>query len=193
MAEELGVEGVSSFAALVLGDLTLVTEIPEVLGIGDEELAAWRPARPASYRRHVKLRYTGPLFADQTWPIPERVERFLSRPRREASRLRRADVDQEGEVVKGSIRAVRAANARVLAVSTVHELSVEPDDDVCVEPFLPSLSIMLRVDLAVTAGGQGSVQTAMSAGTPLLGVPLQPEQDVNRHLAEKQGQVVSCR
>ena len=38
---------------------------------------------------------------------------------------------------------------------------------------------MPRVDLAITAGGQGSVQTAMAAGTPVLGIPLQPEQDLN--------------
>jgi UDP:flavonoid glycosyltransferase YjiC (YdhE family) len=46
---------------------------------------------------------------------------------------------------------------------------------------------MSRVDLAITAGGQGSVQCAMAAGTPLIGIPLQPEQDANVHLLERKG------
>jgi UDP:flavonoid glycosyltransferase YjiC (YdhE family) len=46
---------------------------------------------------------------------------------------------------------------------------------------------MPRVALAVTAGGQGSVQTALASGTPLIGIPLQPEQDTNVVLAERLG------
>jgi UDP:flavonoid glycosyltransferase YjiC (YdhE family) len=70
----------------------------------------------------------------------------------------------------------------------VHELALqEQDGELMIERFLPSCEVMPRVDLAVTAGGQGSVQTAMVSGTPLLGVPLQPEQDLNLHLIEQQG------
>lgn len=39
----------------------------------------------------------------------------------------------------------------------------------------------------MTAGGQGSVQTALASGVPLNGIPLQPEQDANVALAERQG------
>jgi UDP:flavonoid glycosyltransferase YjiC (YdhE family) len=52
---------------------------------------------------------------------------------------------------------------------------------------LPSHLVVPRVDLAITAGGQGSLQTAMAAGTPVLGIPLQPEQDLNVALLERQG------
>jgi UDP:flavonoid glycosyltransferase YjiC (YdhE family) len=58
---------------------------------------------------------------------------------------------------------------------------------VVVGGVLPSHKIMPRVDLAVTAGGQGSVQCAMAAGTPLIGIPLQPEQDCNVYFVEQQG------
>jgi UDP:flavonoid glycosyltransferase YjiC (YdhE family) len=44
---------------------------------------------------------------------------------------------------------------------------------------------MPRVDLAVTAGGQGSVRAALTAGVPSIGIPLQPEQDANVALAER--------
>jgi UDP:flavonoid glycosyltransferase YjiC (YdhE family) len=43
------------------------------------------------------------------------------------------------------------------------------------------------VDLAITAGGQGSVQSAMACGVPLVGIPLQPEQDLNVSLIERLG------
>jgi UDP:flavonoid glycosyltransferase YjiC (YdhE family) len=46
---------------------------------------------------------------------------------------------------------------------------------------------MPRVDLAVVTGGQGSVQTAMAGGTPIVGVPLQLEQDLNVALVERLG------
>ena len=44
---------------------------------------------------------------------------------------------------------------------------------------------MPRVALAVTAGGQGSMQTAIAAGTPVLGIPLHPEQDLNVALLQR--------
>jgi UDP:flavonoid glycosyltransferase YjiC (YdhE family) len=46
---------------------------------------------------------------------------------------------------------------------------------------------MPQVDLAVTTGGQGSVQTAMAGGAPLVGIPLHIEQDLNVALVERQG------
>jgi len=46
---------------------------------------------------------------------------------------------------------------------------------------------MSDVGLAVIAGGQGSVQTALAAGVPFVGIPLQPEQDANVTFAQNQG------
>ena len=46
---------------------------------------------------------------------------------------------------------------------------------------------MPRVDLRVISGGQGSVQSALASGLPFIGIPLQPEQDANIVLAERQG------
>jgi len=59
-----------------------------------------------------------------------------------------------------------------------------------VEPLLPSHRIMPRVALVVVTGGQGSMQTAMASGVPMVGIPLQPEQDLNVHLAERQGMAI---
>lgn len=184
LARELGVEGVPSFASLLLGDLTLVTDCPEVLGIPAEELESWTPRDPSRFRKDPRLRYVGPLFARLDVPIPERVERFLHGPRPVAYV---AITSSPPELVRGVVAAVRAAGARVLVAGTVHALADLEDEDVLVESILPSHRIMPRVDIACIAGGQGSVQTAMASGVPFVGIPLQPEQDFNIVEMERHG------
>ena len=188
VAAELGVEPVPSFAALLSGDLTLVTEAPEVLGIPPAEMAAWRPRR-AGLRPSTRMRYAGPLYAQLDFPISDRAEAMLTGPGPVAYV---ALTSSKPELVRAAVRGVRAAGARALVASTVHQLADLEDAyvaqaDVVVEPFLPSHRIMPRVDLAVIAGGQGSVQTALASGLPFVGVPLQPEQQWNVQVAVQAG------
>lgn len=184
VAARLGVEGVPSLAALVLGDLTLVPEIPEVLGIPADELAAWRPAGRRRYRPGTRLRYTGPLFAHLDVPLPEHVAAFLDQP---GPMVYVAITSSPPGLIRRVVRALRPLGARMLVAGTVHELGDLADDRTCVGGILPSHLVMPRVALAVTAGGHGSVQTAMAAGTPVLGIPLQPEQDLNVALLARLG------
>jgi UDP:flavonoid glycosyltransferase YjiC (YdhE family) len=184
VAGELGVPGIPSFPALLLGDLTLVTDIPELFGIPREELEAWTPRHPRRYRPGTRLRYAGPIQAQLSMPVPERVERFLAGPR---PIVYVAITSSSPELVREVVRALRALDVRVLVAATVHVLRELEDDRVLVGGVLPSHEIMPRVDLAVTAGGQGSVQAALAAGVPLIGIPLQPKQDANVALAERQG------
>jgi UDP:flavonoid glycosyltransferase YjiC (YdhE family) len=184
VAQRLGVEGVPSFPALVLGDLALVTDVPEILGIPRDELESWTPRRPASYRPGTRLRYVGPIYAKLAVPMPKRVERFLAGAR---PLVYLAITSSRPELVRDVVAALRALDVRILVAATVHDLRDLEDDRVLVDGVLPSHEIMPRVDLAVTAGGQGSVQTAIAAGVPLIGIPLQPEQDANVALAERQG------
>jgi UDP:flavonoid glycosyltransferase YjiC (YdhE family) len=184
IAAELGVPPVPSLAALVLGDLTLVTEAPEVLGIPAAEIAAWSPAGRRGYRPETRLRCTGPLFAHLDVPVPDRVERFLDQP---GPIVYLAITSSPPELVRAVVRALGALDVRVLVAATVHDLGDLDGPRVMVGGVLPSHLIMPRVDLAITAGGQGSVQTAMAAGTPLLGLPLQIEQELNISLLERVG------
>ena len=182
VAAELGVPGIPSVAALVLGDLTLVTEAPEVLGLPAATIEAWRPGR--GYRPETRLKVTGPLFAHLPIPLPEPVERFLDGP---GPVVYVAITSSGPELVRETVRALRPLGARILVAGTVHDLAGLQDARVLVGGVLPSHLVMPRVDLAVTAAGQGSVQTAMAAGTPLLGIPLQMEQNLNITLIERRG------
>ncbi|MGJ7506840.1 hypothetical protein [Variovorax sp. GT1P44] len=94
IATELGVEPVPSLAALMLGDLTLVTDVPGVLGIPDADMTAWRPNGSGAYRPSTRLRYVGPHLR------PARHARSRSRGRlsrsRAASGLCRVVIERAG-------------------------------------------------------------------------------------------------
>lgn len=183
VAAELGVEPVPSLAALVLGDLALVTEVPEVLGIPAEELEAWRPLGRPAYRPGTRLAYSGPLYARLDVPIPPHVEEFLDAP----GPIVYVALTSSSATLVRKVAAAAAASARVLVAGTVHAVGDLQSGRTCVAGVLPSHLVMPRVDLAITTAGQGSVQTAMANGTPLLAVPLQPEQTLNAVLVEKLG------
>jgi UDP:flavonoid glycosyltransferase YjiC (YdhE family) len=184
VAAELGVEGVPSFPALLLGDLTLVTDVPEVLGVPRSEVDSWEPRDPSRYRAGTRLRYSGPIYAKLSTPVPERIERFLAR---RSETIYVAITSSPAELVRGVVAALRPLGLDILVAATVHDLSDLEDEHVLVGGVLPSHEIMPSVELAVTAGGQGSVQTALASGVPLIGIPLQPEQDANVAFAARQG------
>jgi UDP:flavonoid glycosyltransferase YjiC (YdhE family) len=186
VAAELGVDSVPSLAALLMGDLTLVTDVPEVTGVSKETLESWRPGPKTvkSYRRDQVLRYVGPLYAKLDIPVPEHVERFLSG---EGPVVYVAMTSVSADLITAVVKRVAAAGARVLVAATSHALEKLSSDRVCVGGVLPSHLIFPRVALGVIAGGQGSVQTALAGGTPFIGVPLQPEQDWNVVTAERLG------
>ena len=181
-AAELGVPGVPSFPALLLGDLTLVTDVPELLGVPAADVERWRPG-PA-YRPETRIRYAGPIYARLPVPLSKRADRFLADPGPTAYV---AMTSVSADVVRAAVAAVRSAGMRAVVAGTLHDLADLDDDATLVEPILPSHLVMPRVDVAVIAGGQGSVQTALASGTPFVGVPLQPEQQLNVHLAQRAG------
>ncbi|GAB3817041.1 glycosyltransferase [Kribbella italica] len=182
VATSLGVEEIPSLPALLLGDLSLVPEIPEVLGISAADLEAWRPRR--GYRAGSRLTSVGPLYAHLDVPIPAHVEKFLSG---ESPIVYVAMTSTPAALVRKAVSALSALDARILVAGTVHDLQDLESSQVCVGGTLPSHLVMPRVDLAVTTAGQGSTQTAMASGCPLLGIPLHLEQDLNITLVERLG------
>lgn len=183
VADQLGVERVPSMPALTLGDLTLVPEVPEVVGIPAGDLTAWLP-RHRGYRPSTRLRYTGPLYARLNLPIPPRVQRFLDAP---GPVVYVALTSTPPELVRRVVRALAGLGARILVAGTVHELDDLASNQVMVDALLPSHLVMPQVDLAVVTAGQGSLQTAMASAVPAIGIPLHLEQDLNVALLERLG------
>ena len=183
VAKELNVEGVPSFAQLLLGDVTIVTEAAEVLGINAADLEAWRPTQPG-YRSSTRLYAGGPIYAELDVPIPPEVDAFLDSG---GPIVYVAITSSTVNAVRSVVRALEPLNIKVLVAGTVHDLTDVTGGQVLVGGVLPSHRIMPRVDLAITAGGQGSVQCAMASGTPVIALPLHPEQDLNASLIEQLG------
>lgn len=183
LAAELNVQGVPSFPALLLGDLSLVTEDPMVYGVSEAEMRAWRPTGSA-YWPTTRFEYTGPIFAEIDSPVPPHIEAMLARPGR---KIYVAITSAPESLVRRAARDAASTGANIIVAGTINSLSDMSGDRIVVGGVLPSHKIMPRVDLAITAGGQGSVQCAMAAGTPLIGIPLQPEQDANVHFLEERG------
>lgn len=188
IAAELGVEPVPTLAALMLGDLTLVTDVPEVLGVPAADLEAWRPRRPGHYRADTRLVYSGPLFAQLDLPVPPAVQAFLDGREPTAYVVLSSS---SAKLLRAVTARVRAAGLRVIVGATVHDFGPVDDPGVVVAGLLPNHVVMPQVQVAVTMGGQGTVQTAMASGTPLVGLPLHGEQELNVDLAARQGMAIA--
>jgi UDP:flavonoid glycosyltransferase YjiC (YdhE family) len=184
IAVELGVDPLPSLASLMVSDLTLVTDVPEVLGVPRDEMATWRPRRPQAYRPGTRLTYTGPLFARLDLPVPEPVRAFLDGQR---STVYVVLSSSSPQMLREVTQRVRDAGPRVIVGATIHDFGPVTDSDIVVAGLLPSHLIMPSVDLVVCMGGQGTVQSALASGTPLIGIPLHPEQELNVAVAARQG------
>ena len=193
IAAELGVEPVPTLAALMMGDLTLLTDTPEVLGLTPAQIERWTPRRPDAYRPNPRVVCVGPMFARLPMPVPEPIEAWLhdTPGTAQVPTAYVALTSATPGLVRDVVRRVRDAGPRVIVAGTVHDLAdLASDPMVRVGGILPSDRIMPRVDLAVVMGGQGSTQTAMSSGTPFIGIPLHPEQELNVHLAARHGAAI---
>ena len=185
-ADEFGVARLPSFLALMCGDLTMVTDVPDVLGVTREELEGWRPWRRRLWPS-TTFRYVGPLIARLDVPVPSHVDTFL---RADGPCVYVAPTSVRAPFLRELIRAVAAAGHRVLVGATLHDARDLEDEKVMAVGVLPNHAIMEKVAVAVIMGGQGSVQTAMTCGTPFVGMPFHGEQELNVALAEAQGMAI---
>jgi len=79
VAKQLDIAPVLGVADVLLGDLTLVTDVPEILGISEEDMEAWRPSR-RNIRPTARMNYAGPIYAELFGEVPEDVREFLAAP-----------------------------------------------------------------------------------------------------------------
>jgi hypothetical protein len=163
VAAELGVEPVPSFAALLLGDLALVTDVPELLGVPRAEVDGWTPRDPRRYRPGTRLRCTGPLYAQLDLPVPEQVRAFLTGPR---PVIYVAITSSTPELVRQVVSSLEPLGARLLVAATTHDLADLASSRVMVAGVLPSHIVMGDVDLAVIAGARAACRPRSRPACP---------------------------
>lgn len=184
VADELGIERVRSTMDVLMGDLTLVTDVPEILGIPDDALEAWRPRDERFLRPGARLKYAGAIFARLFGDVPDDVSGFLQT---EKPKVYVSLASSRREYLERVLATLSRMDVRVVVTSTLHEGDFDAHENILVKDFLPSHRVMPMCDLAVIHGGQGSVQTAIASGVPVVGFPLQPEQNFNLGLVERHG------
>ena len=82
-------------------------------------------------------------------------------------------------VARMAVRAVVVVPPRICALSDVHAKIRVPANVYLTDAFVPAHQVNAMADAAILHGGQGTVQTAVHAGTPIVGVGMQVEQSTN--------------
>ena len=92
-------------------------------------------------------------------------------------------------VLKMVIEAFSDIDCYVISPMKKHldEMKVTIPKNVYITDWLPAHIVNPMAKIAVIHGGQGTVQTAVSSGTPFIGIGLQPEQEANIDLIVRQG------
>ncbi len=187
LAADLGLPQYKSLLDMMAGDLTLVMDAPEILGIPPEDLVHYQPRHPEFFRRPPTYRYGGPCFARIPGDVPKRVRQHF-----ETSKTKvycSMGTSTTPEVLSAIIDIVGDLDLRAVigATTILDESSRDRSDRVLVVPHFPAHLVNPLADIAITHGGAGTVQTAIHAGTPLVGVPMHLEQAGNISLVQRQG------
>lgn len=165
---------------LLEADLTIVNDLP---------------AFYSATRLAPSFRITGPVMAPgddmDTAPL-EVIDLLVSHDPRPAVLLTMGSSGTQDMFLE-ALRAVADPRWRavVLASPAVCPLDVarsavpEHPGLVITDAFVPAPAVTRAVDLVVCHGGQGTVQTSLAAGVPLVGVGMQVEQQINLQHVER--------
>lgn len=175
-------KGPFSFFEALRADLTLVTDLP---------------AFHTGYRLPAGFEITGPVFADDALAAhtasAELDPDIAAILRRDGCRAVLLTMGSSGtrelllEAIRALVRGVAPDewNAVILAppaVCPLDEARAAAGDSpnvLVTDRFVPALAASRLADVVVAHGGQGTVQTTLAAGAPLVGVGLQMEQQIN--------------
>ncbi len=177
VAKYYGIPPINRLVDIYEGDFNLVTDIPELTGL--KEL-------PENWH------YVGPIFAHLEGEIPSDVLKIThNQPVIYCAMGSSANRD----ILKTVIESFENTSYTVIAPIKAHlqNLIIKIPKNVLVYDWLPALKVNTLADIAVIHGGQGTVQTACAAGTPFVGIGLQPEQESNIDAIVRQGCAIRIR
>jgi len=180
VARELGIAPVKSVADLFLGDYTFVTDTPEIVGISTQEMDAWHNGSDSGYSSSIRLIHAGAIYAELFGELEQNVLNFL---KTEKPKIFVALTSSAEDYLSAVYDCIQDLNARVVFCTTTQPKRFEASEDILITDHI----LMPLCDLAIIHGGQGSVQTAIASGTPVIGFALQPQQNLNLQLVENHG------
>jgi UDP:flavonoid glycosyltransferase YjiC (YdhE family) len=184
VADSLNIERIRSLDDALMGDLTLITDVPEILTIPEDKIDAWKPTNTKFFRPSARLKYAGAIYAKLPGDVPEKIQTFLDTNLPKIYVAMSSGYRKDLQLV---YKTLEKMNVRVVVCSTVHNKTFGNAANILVEDFLPSHLIMPFCNLAIIYGGQGTIQTAIASAIPMIGFPLQPEQNFNLKQMERHG------
>jgi UDP:flavonoid glycosyltransferase YjiC (YdhE family) len=126
--------------------------------------------------------FSGPLFAYLRNDIPPDIQKILDQTDRKKLYFSMGSSANRSVLLR-ALEALEAFDGWVIAPIRAHlTLEDKIPSNVIVCDWLPALQVNEKVDAALIHGGQGTVQTAVMAGVPFVGIGMQPEQDMNIYL-----------
>jgi UDP:flavonoid glycosyltransferase YjiC (YdhE family) len=170
---------------------------PDFIGMMDADLQLVNDLPDAYSGEDVgpRTRICGPLFNRPTHATvaPEIAQHFAP------GAIPRVFVSMgssgEKQYLLEAIKAVANVPCRALVVVPPHICALDEaracaggaPDVLLTDAFVPAHRVNAMADFAITHGGQGTVQTAMMSGTPVVGVGMQLEQTMNLDRLVRQG------
>lgn len=184
VAKKYNVTPFRNMEEIMMGDVVIVTDVPEILTISKEEIENWTPRGKYEkyYNYKSKLYYGGALFAKLFGDPSQEIISFLDTDK---PKIYVALTSGQSSVIEKVYEGIKDLDAKIIILTTVHEIKSIEHENILIVDHLPSHKVMPMVDLAIIHGGQGSIQTAISAGTPVIGIPLHVEQGLNVAILEK--------
>ena len=177
VAREYGLAPFKDMERLWEGDYNLLAE-PE--GFCEIPL-------PPSYH------YIGPLIGRLDAPIPDEI---LALPHDRPIVYFAMGSSGQPEVIARIVEGFAGQPYRVIAPVKAHldrVPGVRVPDNVLVTGWLPAHKVNPLADVSVIHGGIGTVMTACLAGTPIVGVAMQPEQEINVDCLVRKGFAIRIR
>jgi UDP:flavonoid glycosyltransferase YjiC (YdhE family) len=178
VARRLGLPPLPNSLSLWMGDYTLASDVREALEI------------PAEYDL-PKEDYIGPLLANLGIPLEEEVRAHLERPGRSiyfamgSSGNKQLYLRALGALARSGYNVV-AAYTTILGDEELPSFG----KNVLLKKFVPAEIVNRMVDMAVLHGGQGTSYTAAYSGRPVIGIPMQPEQQYNIDILVRSGSAI---
>lgn len=175
---------------IMTGNLNLITDIPEILGVPEEYMCRYRTYRENLSSIAPLWRYVGPIFAKVDIEIPDGVKEVFSfsGPKIFCSMGSSTNL----KFLKEALNVLLSGDYYSVVIippqmQSKIRVSFEGRENLIVCSFLPSHRVSPMADVALIHGGRGTVYTACAAGIPIVGVDMQPEQRLNLECIERAG------
>ncbi len=177
--KHFGLKPIYNIVELVKGDLTILPDLPLLSGLPEEELTEG-------------YRYSGPIFSKIDYPLSNEIEKVFNRPGLNIfCSLGSSGYPETLKSIIETLRSVPEFNVVCSTTTIVDPKELGPNSiNFYACNYLPAHTVNAMADIAVTHGGQGTIQTAVWAGTPVVGIGFQAEQQQNIDGIAKQGMAV---